>query len=408
MATRVLLPKQGLQMVEGQIVRWLRKPGDAVREGEDLVVIETDKATLDIPAPASGVLLAILRGEGETVPVAETIAVIGVPGEDISALEAAAGAAAEPAARAAGKPVSQPAAAAPAAPTAAGAPAEAGGRVFASPRARTAAAQAGIDIRALRGSGPDGLVIERDVRAQAARPSGVPGQAAAAPAPAQGRLVQPGRMRSTIARRMRESLETAAQAEMQVDVDAGEMVRLRERLKAGGQAVSFTDILVKAAAAALAAHPNVNSSWTPAGILVRTEINIGLAVSVEEGLLVPVIRGVDRLTLGAVAAVGRDLAGRAREGKLLPREMEGAGFTVSNLGMFGVDRFTAIINQPESAILAVGQIVDRPIAVDGVVRVRPMMTITLSYDHRLIDGAPAARFLAAVREYAENPLLVVG
>lgn len=393
MATRVLLPKQGLQMVEGQIVRWLKKPGDAVTEGEDLVVIETDKATLDIPAPASGVLLAILRGEGETVPVAETIAVIGAPGEDISALSAAPAAAAQ-AALAPGKPASQPAAAAPAALTA-----TSGGRLFASPRARTAAAQAGIDIRALKGSGPEGLVIERDVLAQAARGT---------PAPAQGRLVQPGRMRATIARRMRESLETAAQAEMQVDVDASEMVRLRERLKAGGQAVSFTDIVVKAAAAALAAHPNVNSSWTPSGILVRSEINIGLAVSVEEGLLVPVIKGVDKLTLGAVAAASRDLAGRAREGKLLPREMEGAGFTVSNLGMFGVDRFTAIINQPESAILAVGRIVDRPVAVDGAVQVRPVMTITLSYDHRLIDGAPAARFLAAVREYAENPLLVVG
>ncbi len=399
MATRVLLPKQGLQMVEGRIVRWLRKAGEPVAEGDDIVQIETDKATIDVQAPAAGVVLAILRQEGETVPVAETIAVIGAPGEDIAALAA----------------------------FAAGSPAPAGARHFSSPRARTAAEQAGIDIRTLTGSGPDGLVIERDVTAAAAAvgkkaapavsspappaspaPLASPPPAAPSPLSAPGRLVQPSRMRSTIARRMRESLETAAQAEMQVDVDCTEIVRLREGLKAGGVAVTYTDILVKIAGSALLVHPDVNSSWTPAGILERSEINVGVAVSVDGGLLVPVIRAVDRLSIGAIGTACRELAAKARAGKLDPMDMEGAGFTVSNLGMQGIDRFTAIINQPESAILAAGRIVDRPVAVKGTVQVRPVMTLTLSYDHRLIDGAPAAAFLASVRDLAENPYLLAG
>ncbi len=403
MATRVLLPKQGLQMVEGRIVRWLRKTGDAVAEGEDIVQVETDKATIDLQAPAAGIVLAILRQEGETVPVAETIAVIGAPGEDIASFTAGSVA-----------PAPAPApASAPAAGMVAGMAAAAdrtvpaGGRTFSSPRARMAAGQAGIDIRSIAGSGPDGLVIERDVRAHAARAArGAPSTPAVPPAA--GRLAQPSRMRATIARRMRESLETAAQAEMQVDVDCTEMARLREGLKAAGKPVSYTDILVKVVGCALGLHPNVNASWTAEGIFERSEINIGVAVSVEGGLLVPVVRGVDRLSIGAVGAACRALAEKARAGRLDPRDMEGAGFTVSNLGMHGIDRFTAIINQPESAILAVGRIAERPAAVKGAVQVRPMMTLTLSYDHRLIDGAPAAQFLAAVREYAECPYLLVG
>ena len=214
-------------------------------------------------------------------------------------------------------------------------------------------------------------------------------------------------MRSIIARRMKESLDTAAQAEMQVDVDCTEIARLREGLRGDGKPVTVTDILVTIVAHALRRHPLLNSSWMPAGILRRTEVNIGVAIALEEGLVVPVIRDADTLSLGKISAACRELIAKAREGKLAPRDMEGAGFTISNLGMLGIDRFTAIINQPESAILAVGRIVDRPVVVDRAVVARPLMTLTLSYDHRLIDGAPAARFLATVREYTENPYLLM-
>ena len=407
MATGVLLPKQGLQMVEGKIVRWLRKPGDTVAEGDPLVEIETDKATIEVPAPVAGVLLALLRKEGETVPVAETIAVVGAPGENISSFTPGpTGPRAEAGAAPTGAPSGAGATAgdrrAPAAP---GGP---GSRLFATPRARMAAEKAGVDLRAVAGSGPDGLVIERDVTRHAQGSASKAPKSAGAPEGAgAGSLAAPTRMRSIIARRMKESLDTAAQAEMQVDVDCTEIARLREGLRGDGKPVTVTDILVKIVAHALRRHPLLNSSWMPAGILRRTEVNIGVAIALEEGLVVPVIRDADTLSLGKISAACRELIAKAREGKLSPRDMEGAGFTISNLGMLGIDRFTAIINQPESAILAVGRIVDRPVVVDRAVVARPLMTLTLSYDHRLIDGAPAARFLATVREYAENPYLLM-
>jgi pyruvate dehydrogenase E2 component (dihydrolipoamide acetyltransferase) len=411
MATRILLPKQGLQMAEGTIVSWLVKPGQKVARGQAVVEVETDKTIMPLESPVDGVLLAVLFPEGETVPVATTIAWVGAPGEKVpeaGAVEAAA--AASPAAPAAER------ATAGASPAAAPAPS----RLSVTPRARMRAEERHVDLRGLNGSGPDGLIIERDVlqaavpaaaaavRAETraeARPAEAP---AAVPLdPALGVLVPLTRMRAIIARRMKDSLSSSAQATHQVDVDCTELVRFRADLKRRQLDVTHTDIIVKVLGRALRDHPQVNASWTDGGILLRSEVNVGVAVALDDGLVVPVIRAADRAPLASIHETLRDLAARAREGKLRPEEMQGAGFTVSNLGMIGIDRFTAIIDQPQSGILAVGRMAQRPAAVDGTVQVRDQVTLTLSYDHRVIDGAPAARFLVEVRQLLESPWLLL-
>jgi pyruvate dehydrogenase E2 component (dihydrolipoamide acetyltransferase) len=273
-----------------------------------------------------------------------------------------------------------------------------------------------MDLRGLSGSGPDGLIIERDVL-QAAGPAAAsaaaPTTAPAAPArldPALetlGVLVPFTRMRAIIARRMKESLAAAAHASHQVDVDCTELVSLRNGLKRRQIDVSVTDIIVKVLGTALREHPLLNSMWTEGGILLRKDVNVGVAVALEDGLVVPVIRDADRCSLAVIHQRSRDMAERARVGKLRAEELEGAGFTVSNLGMLGIDRFTAIIDQPQSGILAVGRIMQKPVVVENVVQVRDQMTLTLSYDHRVIDGAPAARFLHTVRQYLESPWMLL-
>lgn len=463
MATKVIMPKQGLQMTEGTIVDWKVKEGERVEAEQPILEIETDKLTIDVNAPASGVLLKIIHTEGDVVPITEMIGIIGEEGEDVSDLlkEAGTGTGADTAAPAAaagagpqagsGKtpsPAESPEAVSRTAP-AAPAP-RAAGKVYASPRAKWRAEEKGIDIQALSGSGPDGLVIERDVLNAPA------GAALGAKAPAtplaqkvasihdvdlrsvkgtgtggkitkadvmeslntskvenaeiggqSGFLVPHSRMRKTIAKRMFDSLQTAAQANHRMEVDVTELVRMREKLKASERKVSYTDMLIKITSAALRDVPVLNSSWTEEGVFIKQDINIGMAVALDEGLIVPVVRNADGLSLEAVHVRTRELIEKVQKGGLEQTEMEGGTFTITNLGMFDIDSFTAIINQPESGILAVGRIKETPVAVNGAVEIRPLMTLSLTYDHRVVDGAPAAKFLQQLKRYIENPYLLL-
>ena len=412
MATEVVLPKLGLTQDEGTIVRWAKAEGSRVTKGEPLFEVLTDKATIEVEAPASGTLLRILVPEGATAPVATPIAVIGEPGERIG------GAPAPPAA--AGQPAPAPAAVSAGVPAAL---ARAGdGRVRVSPRARALASAHGVDLRALRGSGPDGRVIERDVqraleggtRVAPGAPS--PGAvAAASPGPAAPGVSSAvsARLRALIARRMTESLQGTAQLTLTTDADMAEASRLRDEVGAelerrGGVRPTYTDLVVRAAAIALRDHPRLNARWTADGVRPMPEIHIGVAVALDEGLVVPVIRSADRATLAQISASLRDLSDRARALRLRPEEMEGGTFTITNLGMYDVDAFTPILNPPEAAILGAGRVHRRPVAAgDDRVEVRPVMVLSLTFDHRVVDGAPAAQFLQRVKYVLEHPYLLL-
>ncbi len=275
--------------------------------------------------------------------------------------------------------------------------------VYATPRARMIASERHIDLRDIKGSGPENLIIQRDVIQVSPASFGE----AANGISAAGVLTPLSSMRRTIARRVKESLAASAQASHEMDIDCTEMMRLKADLKKWNVEVSFTDIIVKAAGAALRQHPLMNSTWTDKGILMRERVHVGVAVALEEGLLVPVIRDVDTASLSSIHARTREMIAKAREGALRAEDLEDAGFTVTNLGMYEIDRFTAIIDQPQSGILAVGRIVQKPAVVEQTVQIRPQMTITLSYDHRVIDGAPAARFLQTLRQLLESPYLMM-
>ena len=417
MATEVVLPKLGLTQDEGTIVRWIKSEGSRVTKGEPLFEVLTDKATIEIEAPASGVLLRIMVPEGATAPVATPIAVIGEPGERIAA--AAPSPAVPP-------PPSWGAAPRPAPPTGSrgvsagvsGIPAVQDGRIRVSPRARALASTHGLDLRALRGSGPDGRIIERDV--QQALDAGTRGVATAAPAASPAGAPRPAippavsaRMRTVIARRMTESLQGTAQLTLTTDVDMADAARLRDEAGAelerrGGVRPTYTDLVVRAAALALRDHPRLNAQWAGDGVRLLPDIHVGVAVALDEGLIVPVIRHADRATLAQISTALRDLSERARRLRLKPEEMDGATFTVTNLGIYDVDAFTPILNPPEAAILGIGRVHRRPVAVgDDRVEVRPVMVLSLTFDHRVVDGVPAAQFLQRVKHVLEHPYLLL-
>lgn len=450
MATIVIMPKQGLMMEEGTITSWLKKEGEAVTAGEPLFEMETDKLTITMDAEASGTLLKILHPEGDVVPITQPIAVLGEPGEDISALVDGGAAPAVPAASPE-EPLS-PSAEAPAAPAVERAPGE---RVFSSPRARLRAEENGVNIAAIPGSGPDGLVIERDVNAYMANKpavtplaanlaktqgldlSGVtgtgrggkitaadlPGAAPAAEVPpaAEASAVPQTRgtrtekmsgMRKAISRNMLASKETNAQTNHRIKVDMTAAIALRKQYKDLGIKVSYNDIIVRACAKALADMPIVNSSVDGNNILYHDYVNVGTAVSVPGGLIVPVIKDADIIGLSGIAARSAELIEKAREGKLTDADYHGGTFTVSSLGMFDLDDFVAIINPPESAILAVGKIAKTPVVVtdeegEDAIVIKSMCALCLSYDHRIIDGAEAAKFLQKVKNYLQNPVLLI-
>ena len=450
MATTVILPQLGETMNQGTIVEWLVQEGAPVERGEILFQVESDKAVLEVEARQKGVLRKVLVGADIAIPVLTPVAIIGEPEEDIAPLlaELTGGTgAAEPATAPAAQAAAEPALTAPEAEPLAE------GRVVASPRARKRAAEAGVDLRRLAGTGPGGRIIEQDVLAHlAAQPAATPlaarmaarvglpldetpaagariraadvqtavstpaPTAAAAPIEAAARAVDEVRpmrgLRAIIAERMAASSQTTAAITLQSEVDATAFVALREQLRDAlakelGFNVGYNDLLGVIVARCLAEYPYMNVQLTPQGIRQMPSVNVGLAVDSERGLLVPVVRNADRLSVKGFALAFRDLVERARQGKALPDDLTGGTFTITNLGMFGVDMFTPIINLPECAILGVGRIRAVPAVVDGQVAVRQTMWLSLTADHRLVDGAPAARFLQGIMRYIESPYLLL-
>ena len=435
MPTNVIMPALEMAQETGKVLRWLKAPGDSVRKGEPIVEIETDKVTVEIESPASGVLRDVTAAEGDVVPVGQTIALI------VEAGAAAPAPVARPAAPVvtAAAPSPSPEVTVRASPLAKKIADEQGidlahvkatgpriqkadvlahlatrqqtGPINgqgshltpASPKARRLATERGLDIAELRGTGPGGAVLAGDVPASY-------------PSPAAGRGRGGGKVEEAptvgtvwriMADRMTQSWTTAPHFYLVREVNASRLISWRDRAKKQIPNLTYTDLLVKLVAAAIAQHPRVNVSWKDGAIVQHADINIGLAVAIDDGLVVPVIHRADTLSLAEIAARRGDLASRAQSGKLRPVDIQGGGFTISNLGMYGVDAFNAIVNPPQAAILAVGRIADRVVAVNGQPAVQPTIVLTLSCDHRALDGARGAAFLGTAAELIDEPLVLL-
>ena len=418
MAIVINMPRLSDTMTEGVVAKWHVKVGDAITEGTLLAEIETDKATMDFEAfpGQEGTLLHIGVGEGETSPVDTILAVIGAKGEDISALlsgapaapaSAPAAAPALAAASAAAEPAPAPAPSP--APAAAPAPAE-DSRVKASPLAKSLAAEKGVDLRAVTGSGEGGRIVKRDIETAASTPAVASSAAPTAVSyPSSGYQDTPiSQMRKTIAKRLSESKFTAPHFYLTMSVDMDAAIEARQALNASGDhKISFNDLVVKAVAKGLKKHPAVNSAWLGDVIRTNYDVHVGVAVAVEDGLLVPVVRHADAKSLTQISAEVKDFAQRAKTKKLQPADWEGNTFTISNLGMFGIDQFTAIVNPPDSCILAVGGIQSVPVVKNGQVVPGNIMKLTLSCDHRVVDGATGSAFLNSVKAFLESPVTMM-
>ncbi len=436
MTTNVIMPALGMAQETGKLIRWLVEPGATVKKGDLLMEVETDKATVEIEATGSGFLTNVTAAAGDEIPVGRVIAVIATPGESAGASPAPTAA---PAPAATGQPAS---AAPPASPLAARIAAENGvdlrfvtpksgrvekadvvafieaqrlsgpsrqaGRVLASPKARRLASEQGLSLAHVPGTGPEGAVQAADVLAivQNAGPSSPAPIAPPPPAPEAGPAVESvGTIWHVMAERMTQSWTTVPHFYLVREVNAERLVSWRaELLKRQPEKVTFTDLLVRITAAALVQHPRLTSSWRDGGIQPGTGVHIGIAMAVELGLVVPVIHDADRLSVGELAAGRQQLAARAQAGRLRLEDLQGGNFTISNLGMYGVDAFNAIVNPPQAAILAVGRIADRVVAVNGQPAVRPTMILSLSCDHRAVDGARGAAFLHTLAALIEEPL----
>jgi pyruvate dehydrogenase E2 component (dihydrolipoamide acetyltransferase) len=421
MATNILMPALSPTMTEGNLARWLKQEGDRIKAGDVIAEIETDKATMEVEAVDEGILGRILVPAGtQGVKVNDVIAVLVEAGEAVPAAGAAPKAAAAPAATPA--PVAAPVAAAPA-PVAAPA---SGDRVFASPLARRMAAQAGVDISKIAGSGPNGRIVKADVDAALSR--GPAPASAAAPAAAPAPIAAPrpaapvaitaphtavpnSSMRKVIARRLAESKATIPHFYVSTDVEIDALLKIRADLNArspkdgpGVYKLSVNDLVIKATAVTLRRFPNVNAMWTDDAILQLHDVDISVAVSIPEGLITPIVKNADIKGLAAISNEMKDLAARAKSGKLKPEEFQGGGFSISNMGMYGVRDFAAIINPPQAGILAVSAGEQRPVVKNGALAIATVMTLTLSVDHRVIDGALAAEFLQALKRNIEDPL----
>ncbi len=440
MATEIKMPKLTQTMDEGKLLEWTKNQGDPVSKGDIVATVETDKATVELEAPAEGILARLVASPGDMVAVGSPIAYIAAPGEVLPPVEQSAAPSAPPVAA---QPMAE-AGPVPASQASISLPFTQEEPAPSSPRARRLAQELGIDLAAVQGTGPGGRIVEDDVRraaeargaaptvAAAAAPSApqaapaapspvaAPVPQAAAPAPSgEVELVPLSGMRRTIAERMASSAHTAAPVTLHMDVDMTEVAALRRQMIAAVEVESaagrrdiprpsFTDIIVKAVAMALAEFPHVNARWTEPGIEIVKDINVGVAVALgetsSEGLVVPVIRNTDRLSLAEISRRTASIAERARQRRLSTEEFSGGTFTITNLGMFGVDTFTPIINPPEAAILGVGRIAPRPVVLDEEVAVRSMMGLSLTIDHRVIDGAAGAVFLRRLRDILQNPL----
>jgi len=399
MATEVRLPRLGQGMESGTIVKWLKAEGDTVEKGEPLYELDTDKVTQEVEAEASGVLLKIAVAEGE-VAVGRTIGFIGAEGEVVE-VAAAAPAAAPVAAEAAPAPVE-------AAPTPAPVSSTTNGRIKASPLARRIARERGVDLGSVRGTGPDGRIVAEDVERAGVGAAAAPAPVAAAPVPAEVERRPLTSIRRTIARRLTEAWTVPA---FQLTVDIGmtradELVHKQRELNPGVH-VTVTDLLTKVCAAALMRHRDMNVRFGEDELLVYPTADVGIAVAAPQGLVVPVVHGAERLTLAEIAGVRGDLVSRAREAKLRTEDLDGGTFTISNLGMFGVDQFVAVLNPPQASILAVGRTREQVVPQDGELLVLPLMTATLTCDHRAVDGATGAEFLGTIKAFLEDPGLAL-
>ena len=424
MAEVVYMPKLSDTMTEGVVAAWTKNVGDAVKSGEVLAEIETDKATMEFESFYDGVLLHIGVETGKAAPVNSILAVIGEAGEDISAVlanaaagapGAAAAAAPAPAPATVSEPVAAPVAASPAIPNPApvsapvAAPVVANNsaeRVFASPLAKKLAAERGIAIEAVAGTGENGRIVKRDVDHYVPyTPAANAPSYTAAPSGTVSFTDEPiSQMRKTIARRLAESKFTAPHFYLTLDIDMDAAIATRKSLNSiDGVKVSFNDMVVKSVAMALRKHPAVNSAWMGDFIRRNEHVNIGVAVAVEDGLLVPVVRFADGKGLTQISAEVREYAQKAKDKKLQPSDWEGNTFTISNLGMFGIESFTAIVNPPDACILAIGGIKEVPVVKNGQVVPGNVMKVTLSCDHRVVDGASGAAFLQTFKTYMEQP-----
>jgi pyruvate dehydrogenase E2 component (dihydrolipoamide acetyltransferase) len=422
----VTMPRLSDTMTEGTVATWLKKVGDKVAEGDMLAEIETDKATMEFESFNEGTLLYIGIQEGETAPIDSLLAIIGPAGTDVSGIIASGGIAsggiapvAAPAEEAKATPAAQTTA-----PVVQEAPAD-GLRILASPLAKKIASDKGIQLTQVKGTGENGRITKSDVEnftPQAAVATPTTASAAPAKSEAAAPIAKPyvpagqiateeiknSTMRKIIAKRLAESLFTAPHYNLVIEVTMDEAMKSRAIINSVPDTkVSFNDMVIKASALALKKHPKINSQWTAESIIINYHVNIGVAVAVEDGLVVPVLPFTDGMSLSQIGTSVRDLAGRAKNKKLLPTEMEGSTFTISNLGMFGITEFNSIINQPNSAILSVGAIVEKPVVKNGQIVVGNTMMLSLACDHRTIDGATGAQFLQTLKQYIENPVTML-
>jgi pyruvate dehydrogenase E2 component (dihydrolipoamide acetyltransferase) len=393
MAHNIVMPALEMAQENGKLLSWRKKEGEAVAKGEPLLEIETDKAVVEIESPAEGILAGVKAHPGDVIPVGQTIAWIVMPGEKPPAETQPSGT---------GRRMDTKAASAPPAAVAKTSSAPASSTARISPKARRLAKERGIDLSGVRGTGSDGEILAEDVMALAASPG------SAKDAAVSGTLERMSSIARLMAERTTQSWTTVPHFFVVRETDAGAAIEAREKLgsaieKAQGVRVTHTDVLVALAARVLVKHPRLNASWTGEGIRLNPQANIGIAMAVNDGVVAAVIPGAQAKNLGEIAALRHDLTERARSNKLRPTDIAGATFTISNLGMYKVDAFSAIINPPQAAILAVGRITDRVVPVDGKPGIRPMMTMTLSSDHRVVDGARAAAFLNDLADALQDP-----
>lgn len=394
MPLEMLMPKLGLTMTEGKIVEWRKNEGDSVTAGEIIFVLETEKVTYEVEAPEDGVLGRILVGQEETVPVGAVVAYLLRAGESLSDIPATPEPSPRPVAHEPTQaPVQEPSV-----------KASDTHRVRATPLAKKIARELGVDLSLIAGTGPSARIVADDVRNATA--STTPLAAAEEP---QEKLAPFTGMRRTIAANMMAAKVETAQTYMSVTTDATAVVHYRKALLEYVEAkyrvrLTVTDLMMKITGAAISDHPVINTRWTEQGVLFLPGVHMGMAMALEEGLIVPVIRDINSKTLGQIAVDRVELIKRGKENRFLPDDIKGSTFTLSTLGMFGIESFTANINRPESAILAVGAIIEKPVAVDGQIVIRPMMNVTLTYDHRIIDGAEAGKFMRSLKDFIENPV----
>lgn len=421
----VTMPRLSDTMTEGTVATWLKKVGDKVSEGDILAEIETDKATMEFESFNSGTLLYIGIQEGQSAPVDSVLAIIGPEGTDVSGIAENYGKGGAPAAEnksdaKADDTKEEPKADAKEESNDTAPANNDSGRVFASPLARKIAKDKGVNINDVKGSGENGRIIKKDIenytpapkQQTAAASAEAPAKAAAPAYVPQGEVateeVKNNQMRKTIARRLAESKYSAPEYSLTIELDMDNAIASRNVINAiPDTKVSFNDMVIKASAMALRKHPQVNTQWKDDVTIYNKHISIGVAVAVEDGLVVPVVKFTDNLGLAQIGAAVKDLAGKARSKKLTPAEMDGSTFTVSNLGMFGIQEFTSIINQPNSAILSVGAIIQKPVVKNGQIVVGNTMTVTLTCDHRTVDGATGAQFLQTLKQYIENPVTML-